>query len=48
MMVARNYEKSENIARDRKPLQVEIRATGTFQSEDGKWKKIGHHADLLP
>jgi len=46
--VVSNYEIGENIGRDRKPLQVAIRATSTFRKEDGKWKMIGHHADLLP
>lgn len=46
--VVSNYEIGENIGRDRKPLQVAIRAASTFRKEDGKWKMIGHHADLLP
>lgn len=27
---------------------VSLRATNLFRKEDGTWKMIGHHADLLP
>ena len=43
-----NYEKGSNINADGKPVEVSIRATNTFRKEDGKWKMIGHHTDLLP
>jgi len=43
-----NYEKGSNINADGKPQEVSIRATNTFRKEDGKWKMIGHHTDLLP
>ena len=46
--IVSNYEIGKNIGRDRKPLQIAIRATSTFRKEDGKWKMIGHHADPLP
>ena len=33
---------------DGKPQAVSIRATNLFRKEDGTWKMIGHHTDLLP
>jgi ketosteroid isomerase-like protein len=29
-------------------VQVSIRATNLFRKENGSWKMIGHHTDLLP
>ena len=46
--VATNYEKGSNVDSEGKPIEVSIRATNTFHKEDGKWKMIGHHTDLLP
>jgi len=46
--VSNNYSKGENIDAEGKPQKVSIRATNTFRKEDGKWKMIGHHTDLLP
>jgi len=46
--VSSNYSKGENIDAEGKPHTVSIRATNTFRKEDGKWKMIGHHTDLLP
>jgi len=43
-----NYEKGSNVDSVGKPMEVSIRATNTFRKEDGKWKMIGHHTDLLP
>jgi ketosteroid isomerase-like protein len=31
-----------------KPVNVNIRATTIFRKENGAWKVIGHHTDLLP
>jgi ketosteroid isomerase-like protein len=31
-----------------KPEKVNIRATNVFRLENGKWKMIEHHADILP
>ncbi|HVX64486.1 MAG TPA: nuclear transport factor 2 family protein [Pirellulales bacterium] len=31
-----------------RPLPVSIRATNVFRKENGVWKMIGHHTDLLP
>jgi len=31
-----------------KPEKVNIRATNVFRRENGKWKMIGHHTDILP
>ena len=47
LAVVRNYEVGENIV-DGKPRKVKIRVTSLFRNENGKWKMIGHHADILP
>jgi len=48
LAVVSNYEIGENSGPDGKPQEVTIRATNLFRKEDGKWKMIGHHTDLLP
>ena len=48
LAVVSNYEIGENSGPDGKPQEVRIRATNLFRKEDGKWKMIGHHTDLLP
>lgn len=45
--VTHNYEIGENI-KQAKLQKVSIRATNLFRKENGKWKMIGHHTDLLP
>lgn len=47
LAIVRNYEIGENIV-DGKPRKVKIRVTSLFRNENGKWKMIGHHADILP
>lgn len=42
------YEKGENTNANGEPQKVSIRATNIFRKEDGQWKMIGHHTDLLP
>lgn len=46
--VVSNYEKGENTNAGGQRATVSIRATNLFRKEDGKWKMIGHHTDLLP
>jgi ketosteroid isomerase-like protein len=41
-------EVGENTNADGTPARVSIRATNIFRKEDGVWKMIGHHTDLLP
>ena len=41
------YEVGENFV-DGSPQRVSIRATNVFRKENGQWKMIGHHTDLLP
>ena len=41
-------EVGNNLDAEGKPLQVSIRATNVFRRENGQWKMIGHHTDLLP
>ncbi len=43
-----NYEIGQNVTADGKAQKVTIRATNLFRNENGKWKMIGHHTDLLP
>jgi len=45
--VVHNYERGENTV-DGKTRKVAIRATNLFRKENGTWKMIGHHTDLLP
>ena len=47
LAVTQNFEKGENVV-DGKPQMVSIRATNIFRKENGRWKMIGHHTDLLP
>jgi ketosteroid isomerase-like protein len=46
--IIQNYEKGENKGKDGKVLTVLIRATNIFRKEEGVWKMISHHTDLLP
>jgi ketosteroid isomerase-like protein len=48
LAIVSNYEIGQNMTADGKPQKVTIRATNLFRNEDGKWKMIGHHTDLLP
>jgi ketosteroid isomerase-like protein len=43
-----NFEVGENYDKDGELQKVSIRATNIFRKEDGRWKMIGHHTDLLP
>ncbi len=45
--VVQNYEKGVNTSAGGSNEQVSIRATSIFRKEQGKWKMIGHHTDLL-
>ncbi|MGQ0633357.1 MAG: YybH family protein [Planctomycetaceae bacterium] len=47
LAVTCGYEVGENVV-DGKPQKVSIRATNIFRNENGRWKMIGHHTDLLP
>lgn len=48
LAIVNNFESGQNVDADGKPQEVEIRATSVFRKEDGQWKMIGHHTDLLP
>jgi len=43
-----NYEIGENTNVHGKTEKVSIRVTNLFRKEDGVWKMIGHHTDILP
>lgn len=47
LAIVSNYEVGENTV-DGKVQKVTIRATSMFRNENGKWKMIGHHTDVLP
>lgn len=46
--VVSNYEIGHNLTSDGKTEEVTIRATNLFRNENGNWKMIGHHTDILP
>jgi len=46
LAITQNYEKGQNTV-DGQPMIVSIRATNVFRKENGTWKMIGHHTDLL-
>lgn len=41
-------EVGNNVDANGEPVLVSIRATNVFRKENGAWKMIGHHTDLLP
>ncbi len=41
-------EVGSNLDAPVRPLHVSIRATSLFRKDNGHWKMISHHADLLP
>ncbi len=45
--VVQNYEVGENFANGERDT-VKIRATNVFRKEDGQWKMVSHHTDVLP
>jgi ketosteroid isomerase-like protein len=46
--VVSDYEEGENTNVNGKTVQVKLRATNIYRKENGQWKMIGHHTDLLP
>lgn len=46
--VTSNYEQGENKNAAIGTQSVSIRVTNIFRKENGVWKMIGHHTDLLP
>jgi len=48
LAVTHSFERGENVDAQGKRRKVSIRATNVFRKENGKWKMIGHHTDLLP
>lgn len=48
LAVVQCLELGHNLDAQGQPLQVSIRATNVFRKENGEWKMIGHHTDLLP
>ncbi len=47
LSVVHNYEVGENMV-EGKLTKFKIRATNLYRKENGEWKMIGHHTDLLP
>ena len=48
LAVTHNFERGENVDAKGRRQKVSIRATNLFRKENGTWKMIGHHTDLLP
>lgn len=48
LAVVSDIENGENLNVKGESQKVSIRATNLFRKEDGQWKMIGHHVDLLP
>jgi ketosteroid isomerase-like protein len=48
MAVVQCREVGHNLDAEGRPVQVSIRATNVFREENGQWKMVGHHTDLLP
>ncbi|MGJ0396202.1 MAG: YybH family protein [Methylocystis sp.] len=48
LAVVSNYEQGENTNASGRTERVHLRATNVYRLEQGKWKMIGHHTDLLP
>ena len=47
LAITSNYEIGRNVTADGQSQNVTIRATNLFRKEDGNWKMIGHHTDIL-
>ena len=48
LAIVSDIETGKNTNVKGEPQKVAIRATNLFRKEDGQWKMIGHHVDLLP
>jgi ketosteroid isomerase-like protein len=46
--VVQDVETGKNTNANGKTVKVSIRATNVFRKENGSWKMIAHHTDLLP
>jgi len=48
MATAAHYTKGTVRQPDREMGQTFLRETSVFRKEDGQWRMIGHHADVIP
>ncbi|MCB0168579.1 MAG: nuclear transport factor 2 family protein [Anaerolineae bacterium] len=48
LALVRNYVTGKNFDTVGNPLTVSLRATSLFRQEDGQWKLIALHTDMLP
>jgi ketosteroid isomerase-like protein len=48
LAVVQCYERGNNLDNQGQPVKVSIRATNVFRKENGQWKLIGHHTDIIP
>ncbi len=46
--VTQCYEKASSQKAGERDIAVTIRATNVFRKENGQWKLISHHTDLIP
>jgi ketosteroid isomerase-like protein len=47
LAIVSSYEIGKNVTTDGESHNVSIRATNLFRKEDGNWRMIGHHTDIL-
>lgn len=48
LAVVQCLEQGHNLDTQGRPVPVSIRATSVFRNEQGEWKMISHHTDLIP
>ena len=48
LAIVQCYEQGNNEPKAGEKLPVAIRATNVFRKENGQWRMISHHTDLLP
>ncbi len=48
LAVVQCVEQGHNLDTQGQPVPVSIRATSVFRNEQGEWKMISHHTDLIP
>ena len=46
--IVNDYEQGENTNAKGRVEHVRLRATNLYRKENGQWKMVGHHTDLLP